>query len=207
MLQALIDEAGTKSLGSQVRKPEINEYARNVLQKIDGVSKERIEAEPLVTVEIEKSEDAPAPKSKPSKPKSAVNIKHSDEVAQLLQAAGIDKLTSLYHSICTINVAHHTPLLAVGVWTFFECLSGALGRGDKTPLKDFYNKNRFTALGLGTGKELNGPVKAVERISDAGNITKHHTVSANFNAPQLINDMDTLRPLILATLKEITKNA
>lgn len=206
VLRALLDEAGTKSLGSQVRKPEINEYARNVLQKIEDVSGERIEAEPLVPVTVEKEEPPATPRVKPAKPKGAVNIKHDDEIARLLQSIGADKLTSLYYSICIINAAHHTPLLAIGAWSFFECLSGSLGRKDTVPFKDFYQKSKLESLGVGTGKELNGPLKALERIADAGNITKHHKIAANFHAPQLINDMETLRPVILATLKEIEKN-
>lgn len=206
VLRALLDEAGTKSLGSQVRKPEINDYARNILQKLEGVSGERVEAEPLIMVEAEKDEEPARSKGKPPKPKGAVNIKHNDEIAELLQAIGADKLVSLYHSICTINVAPHTPLLAVGAWTFFECLSGSMGRKDSQAFKDFYQKSRLEALGVGTGRELQAPLKAIERIADAGNITKHHKCAANFHAPQLINDMDTLRPVILASLKEIVKN-
>lgn len=213
ILRALLEEARTKTLGSQVRKEAINQYVRNTLAKLDSVSGRRIDPETVASVISQPNasltgDEAAEPemRAKPLRRKEATHIKRNDEIVKLLESVGANKLSSLYHSICVLNVGVHTPMVSIAVWAFFECLSASIGRSDGNAFKDFYAKNKLERLGVGSGRELTAPIEAIKRIADFGNITKHHKISANYNAPQLVNDMDTLGPVIVASLKEVVAN-
>lgn len=218
VLKEILAEAGAKSLGSQVRKEKIDHYARNTLQQLKGVTATRIEGEPLIDVVTEVPAEpgssapplvavqASKPPAKPVKPKSAANIASDDEITIGLEKLGSYKLKSLYYSICMINAEHHTPLIAVGVWCFFECLGASMGKEDKTAFKDYFSKSKLSSMGLGAGKELNAISTALNRISEYGNVTKHHSTSAHFDTRQLINDVETLGPLMRAALKSMLPN-
>ncbi|MEK6789270.1 MAG: hypothetical protein AABY68_10005 [Pseudomonadota bacterium] len=201
VLRALLQEAGEKSLGSQAKKTAINDYARK-LQQLDGLTPTRIEPEPLLKIEQESDGKSGLP-TRPERPRHPVHIAYDDEVANALKALGFGKLFSLHFSVCKVNVDLHTPLVAVGIWSFFESLAASIGKNESQAFKDFFNRGRMSQLEIGKGQALNAPVQAIQRIADFGNVTKHHSVGANFNAPQLINDMATLKPLILACAKEL----
>lgn len=218
VLKEVLDEAGAKNLGSQVRKEKIDYYARNTLQQLSGVTATRIEPEPLAELVAEVSAEPGStasasvavqpskPPTKPVKPKSAANITSDDEIATALEQLGSYKLKSLYYSICKINAEHHTPLIAVGVWCFFECLGASIGKTEGTAFKDYFSKSKLTSIGLGSGKELNAVATALGRVADYGNVTKHHSTSAHFDTRQLINDMETLRHLMRAALRSMLPN-
>lgn len=218
VLKEVLREAGAKDLGSQVRKEKIDHYARTTLQQLPGVSSARIEPEPLIEVvaevpaqTAEADPDAPTvlpskPPAKPVKPKSAANIASDDEITAYLETLGSYKLKSLYYSICMINAEHHTPLIAVGVWCFLECLGASMGKTEATAFKDYFTKSKLTAMGLGSGKDLNAISQALARVADYGNITKHHKTAAHVDTRQLINDMETLGPLMRAALKSMIQN-
>ncbi|MFT3972175.1 MAG: hypothetical protein QM699_01555 [Amaricoccus sp.] len=218
VLKEVLKEAGAKNLGSQVRKEKIDHFARTTLQQLPGVSSARVEPEPLIEMVTEVPSDgsgaepgAPAvqpskPPAKPVKPKSAANIASDDEILASLDTLGSYKLKSLYYSICMINAEHHTPLIAVGVWTFIECLGASMGKTETTAFKDYFGKSKLAAMGLGSGKELNATTQALSKVADYGNITKHHKSAAHVDTRQLINDMETLTPLMRAALKSMIQN-
>jgi hypothetical protein len=57
-------------------------------------------------------------------------------------------------------------------------------------------------LGFSGRDNVNSITQALHRISSYGNTTKHHEKSANFNSEQLVNDMDTLKDVILKLAEE-----
>lgn len=215
VLKNVLDEAGAKSLGSQVRKEKIDHYARSTLQQLKGVTATRIEPWPLMDAVVTPAADPGStvhaavpvqpskPPARPLKPRLGVNITSDDEIEDALNKLGSYKLKSLYYSICMINAEHHTPLIAVGVWCFIECLGASMGKTDGTAFKDYFSKSKLNSMGLGSGKDLNAVSAALGRIADHGNITKHHSTSAHLETRQLINDMETLVPLMRSALRSM----
>lgn len=212
VLNEILKEAVEKNLGSQAKKAKIDNFARE-LQQLPGVTPVRIEPEPLeepngdddnpkepIDDDDKPGGDEPKP---PKPPKRPEYVRQEEDVYKALAETGSEKLQSLYYSICKISVKHHTPLIAVGIWSFFECLTASIGRNDKTPFKDFLTKGWMSSEGIGKGKELNALTEAVQRIAAFGNVTKHHHVAANFDYAQVVNDMKTLNPVILACVEKL----
>ena len=94
----------------------------------------------------------------------------------------------------------HTPLVAVGVWSFFETLTACAGRKDGTSFDSFLNNAKLVSYGI-KGKTT-ALREALVRIRGYGNTTKHHPVAVTFNGDQLNNDMIALREIILKCIEE-----
>ncbi|MEM9397191.1 MAG: hypothetical protein AAF991_06900 [Pseudomonadota bacterium] len=176
----------------------IEDYARD-LSSLGGQSHKRIEAEPLGP---EPKKAKKQPRSKPGKSKPPQRLPYRSEVAHALKALGNWKLQSLYHSICDVSLQENTPLLAVGVWSFFETLTAAAGRKPETDFYSFLSVNRIAGYSLGNKQQTKPMRDAVQRILHFGNTTKHHDTAASFNGNQLHNDMDTLGALILKLIED-----
>lgn len=188
-------------VNSRMNKPAIIAYARP-LSALSGVSPTRIESEPLSEEPGTKSKRA-KPKT-PSRPKRVTHVLYQDEIAAALKGLGNEKLISLYHSICSIDLDPHTPIVAVGTWSFFETLTACAGRTDKTSFDSFLSKSKLGFYGI--SGEVVTYRSAMERIREYGNTTKHHRISATFNGDQLNNDMTTLKDVILKCIEEAMKN-
>lgn len=107
------------NVNSRMNKDEIIEYARP-LNSVAGVTGARIQAEPLSSG----AEVRPGRRQTQSRrPAHAKHVQYEDEIGVALKSYGNDKLQSLYHSICTIDLDPHTPIVAVGTWAFFESLT------------------------------------------------------------------------------------
>jgi hypothetical protein len=187
--------AGT-DVTSRKNKTEIVQYART-LAALPGVTSARIEAEPIGT-------DGAGPKRrarrKPKKPQKARHVQYEEDIFQALKSLGNEKLSSLYHSICALELEHHVPLASIGAWAFIETLTGAAGRNDGTSFDAFLTKQRLSHFGI-TGDDQKVIRTALTRTADYGNMTKHHKVSAAFNGDQLNNDMILLKPVILKCIE------
>ena len=234
ILAAVLEEAKEKNLGSQASKAKIDRFARD-LNKLPGVSVNRIDPEPLEPIEAPNNEPGqgreedtpnggggssgggggtggagsdPNPGGGPNeKPKSKKYVVEEEKISSGFEDLNHDKLVSLYKSLCTINCETHTPLIAVGVWSFFETLAATMG-SDK-PFKDFFKRGKgakLDSLGLGYGQSVKAVVDALSRIAGYGNITKHDAVSAFYDYRQVINDMKALTPLVEACIKELKRN-
>lgn len=144
-------------------------------------------------------------KQSPRKPEKPKYVLYEREIHKKLINIPSFKLEKIYYSICKISLEDHTPLICVGIWSFFECLTAKIGRSDTIDFSSFLSKQKLKSLGVGDNKTY--PIcQAIKRISDYGNTTKHHENSANFNGEQLANDMDTLKELI-CKLSEEAKNS
>jgi len=193
-----------KDVNSRMNKPEILDYARG-LTATKNLSGQRTPPSPI---------KAPMPKGSgkkkkaPTPPQQAPFIRYELEIADALERLGVHKLQSLYHSITNVDLPPNTPLIAVGVWSFFETLTACAGRDVGTDFSSFFSNQRLANLGFGSGKALTPLRTALEHIRDYGNNTKHHNVAAVFNGDQLNNDMETLKGVALKTIQEaVNKNA
>jgi hypothetical protein len=189
-----------EDVNSRMNKPEIIRYARP-LDSLPGVSATRIEPESLSTPGEGGQKKTRAGRKHPRKPEKLRHIHYADEIASALKGYGNNKLESLYHSICTVELEHHTPLVCVGVWSFFETLTACAGRNGQTSFPDFMSKVRLGQYGVTPGA-MPGVRHALTRVSEYGNVTKHDPVAATFNADQLNNDMITLRAVILKCIED-----
>lgn len=189
------------SVNSRMNKPKIIEYARP-LGSVPGVTSTRIEAEPLSSDSgTAGTKKGGKRKTKPKKPQKARHVDYADEIASALKGYGNYKLASLYHSICDIELEHHTPMVCIGAWAFFETLSACAGRNEGTAFGSFFSNNRLGTYGI-TGNGRTSVRTALDHIQDYGNTTKHDPVAATFNGDQLNNDIQTLKPLILKCIEE-----
>jgi len=188
------DLTGPKpKVNSRARKTDIDQYSRE-LTAVDGVSRDRVD--PVAIDAIEKPKRRTR-KKKPTKPAKRKHVEYEEAIDNKLRSNGANKLSSLYYSICAVDLDPHTPLISVGTWSFLESLTSLMGRADGESFESFLNKQRLQNLGLGTGPKTKALREAVGRLAENGNTTKHHHTAANFNGDQLANDMDTLKDLIL----------
>lgn len=194
------DLVGKKDVTSRMNKEHIIKYARP-LASLQGVTTSRVEPESLSTeATVEKTKATR--RKKPKRPEKAKHVQYEEEIFQALRAYGNGKLESLYHSICSVELEHHTPLIAIGTWAFFETLTSCGGR-KATSFPDYLQKSKLAAMGI-TGSTVH--IKdALKRISDYGNTTKHHPVAATYNGDQLNNDMIALKDVILKCIEEAAK--
>ncbi len=187
---------------SRMNKEEIIRYARP-LGSIPGVAATRIEAESLSTEAAGKTKRNV--RKRPRKPEKVKHVQYEDEIFAALKNFGNEKLSSLYHSICTIELDPHTPLVAVGTWSFFETLTACAGRNEGTSFEAFLSNSKLNNYGL-TG-EKSTLHAAMGRIREYGNTTKHHRIAATFNGDQLNNDITALKSVILKCIEEAAANA
>ena len=184
---------------SRQNKAGIDSYARK-LGTTKGQSHERLEeAEPIV-----RDPEQPKPKKRPhpGKTKPPKCLPCWEDIESALKSLGNWKLQTLYHSLCKVPLKGNTPLLAVGVWSFFETLTASAGRNPKTDFHSFLSQHRLIEYGLGTKNQINPLRDAAKRIRDYGNTTKHHDTAAAFNSEQLYNDLDSLGETILKVIDD-----
>ncbi|MGC6520752.1 MAG: hypothetical protein ACON37_12090 [Candidatus Puniceispirillaceae bacterium] len=184
-------------VNSRQNKSDVEKYAVRLVASADGKLLKLEEPEPVFVHQIEPDTNKKK-KPRPQKPRPLRHINHSIEISQSLERTGSRKLILLYHSLCKVRLDHHATLLAVGVWTFFECLA-ALDNCET----DFvgYFTGRLKAYGL-VDKGSNKSIKdALRNVSAYGNKTKHHQIAAQFDGEQLANDMEVLSPLVVAVLR------
>lgn len=194
-----------KSVNSRMNKPQITEYARP-LGSLPGVTATRIASESLAMSGADDSGKAKRTRrAKPRKPEKLRHIQYADDVASALKTYGNHKLESLYHSICTVELEAHTPMVSIGAWAFVETLTACAGRTEGTPFGNFLSNHRLGLYGL-TGSKT-AIRQALTRIQDYGNSTKHEPLAATFNGDQLNNDLGVLRPVIIKCIEEAASQA
>ena len=183
-------------VNSRQNKSDVERYVVRLVASADKKLLKLEEPEPVFVQQIEPDTNKKK-RPRPQKPRPLRHINHSIEIAESLERTGSRKLILLYHSICKVRLDHHATLLAVGVWTFFECLA-ALDNCETNFVS--YFTGRLRTYGL-VDKGNNKSIKdALKNVSAYGNKTKHHQIAAQFDGEQLANDMEVLSPLIVAVL-------
>ncbi len=177
---------------SRQNSKEIVEYARKFPGRA-GLSPEKIDP---VTISV----DAPKKskrKSRPKKPKRQVHLFYSAEIHEALKQIPSYKLEHIYYSICRLELADYTPLLAVGVWSFIESLTSITGREDGVSFFSYLSRKKLQSLYGETSNAFKAEREALDRISKFGNTTKHDGKGAMFNGEQLANDFEIIAPIVL----------
>jgi hypothetical protein len=198
LLRKFLADLGTGYVNSRTNKDQHTAYARE-LGAVHGQSHERVLP---VSLASPAGRSGPGGRPRPKKRKPRVVVPYEPEIMTALERLGGEKLPNLYTSICTVPLDAHTPLVSIGVWAFLESLSAKAGR---TPLSDFlsfFSKQRLQTYGISTGKGDKAIAEALRRVSASGDVTKHDAVAALFNADQLVNDMETLKDLIIKCAEE-----
>lgn len=196
LIRFLKDLLNGEKVNSRKNRSDVIAYARE-LGAMPGLTNTRIEPETLGTSEKKPSRGKTT--KKPKQVASARHITYDSEVADSLRALGNEKLERLYYSICQLELADHTLLVCIGAWAFFETLTACQGRSGQS-FPQFLQKTKLESLGIGA--DTRSERTALERISEFGNTTKHHPVSATFNGSQLNNDMTTLKDVIMACIAD-----
>ncbi len=187
-----------QEVNSRQNKESVETYARN-LSSLPGQNHRRIEAEPILPAPEGAKRRRRSPPCKAIRPQK---LPWESEISDALKTLRNWKLQNLYHSICSVPLQENTPLLAVGVWSFFETLTARAGRSAQTDFHSFLTQNRLQEYGLGTKSQVKPLRDALQRIQNYGNTTKHHDTAASFNGDQLFNDMDSLRDLIVKVIDD-----
>ena len=165
-----------KVVTSRKNKPEITSYARS-LTALPQVTTTRVEPEPL-SARGRGAGKRRGTSKRPHAPEMARTIRYEADIFAVLRALDNDKLTSLYHSICSIELKPHAPLVGIGVWAFLETLTAGQGRIENTSIHSFLSKDRLGQLGFRDTRAIHA---ALVRIRDMGNTTKHHQTAAVFH--------------------------
>lgn len=232
VLKRILQEAIDKKLGSQASKKDIDDFARTI-QSSKEFSNKRVEPEALPRMEDKDIDFTPSDNAeekdasrgdsdtrsdqavtltsgdsshKPQTPHMPECIAANRNIEAGLEDIGRYKLRSLYASICQVNAKKHTPLVTVGVWSFIESLTAAMGRKDSIAFNDYFSANKLQELGIEKGASTKACTEVIKRIATNGNLTKHHEKAGQFNYPQLINDLSVLDDLIIKCIAEIKNN-
>ncbi|MBD8677912.1 hypothetical protein [Sphingomonas sp. CFBP 13720] len=200
LLRKFLDDLGTGSVNSRANKDQHTAYARE-LGAMRGQTHERTEPTSL-TPSARTSFETDPKKSRPKKRKPPRYVSYDTDVMDALEGLGGDKLPNLYSSICSVALDAHTPLVAIGAWAFLESLTAKAGRNVGTDFPSFFSKQRLKDYGLPTGKGDKAIMEALRRVSTSGDVTKHDGGAAFFNGEQLVNDMETLKKLIIGCAAE-----
>ncbi|MBD0865949.1 MAG: hypothetical protein GDA36_10305 [Rhodobacteraceae bacterium] len=195
LAQRFIGDLLSGEVTSRHKTPDIEKYAGK-LDSIKGLTRERVDSKPLAHDHSTSGVSPnPSEKSIKTKPKRVSKISYDAKIDEDLKKLDNRKLISLYNSVTKVSAWEHTPLVAVGVWSFFETLTALLGR-EKASFSSFLNKQCLKYHGIDAA-DIRAVLEAIERIHAYGNTTKHHHTSATFSADQLDNDMTILRGLIV----------
>lgn len=232
VLQILLEEARTKSLGSQANKTMIDGFVRT---KITGSGEfsntylkepEPIRADPADDKDTDQpdgigqgggdksgaggddQEDGTTGKGqggrgKPAKPAKRRYIPTSSEIEDLLSQLENHKLQRLYFSICSVNVRDHPLLIGVGIWSFFESLASLMGASENMSFSSFYKPGRLSDLGVAKGDAARQMNKILEDLGRGGNLGKHHAVAGQFDPDQLMTNWEAMDLLIVKSLSHL----
>lgn len=155
-------------------------------------------------------EPNPAPEQSPDplplqKPPVRTFIGRNADIEAMLFPLNSQKLTSLYSSCVSLSLRDHAPLITVGLWSILESLC-ALHAGKEVQFVNYLGgSNLEQKFGIKDTAQRKTMRAALDRISTAGNSTKHHPTAASFDGPQLANDFDILVPLVAAIYSSILK--
>lgn len=182
-----------EEVSSRKGKDDIAAYGRRIVEQ------EKISDQRMTPAAAEGSGRGQATKprrTKPTPPKKPAALPHSRKIELALRELDSYKLQSLYHSITKLDLEDHTPLLAVGLWSFVDSLTANLGRLDRDSFSSFFSNDRLASLGY-SDRSLRKPMpEMLRRVQDYGNNTKHHALGGAFDAKQLYNDMEVLTELL-----------
>lgn len=187
-----IFDVANRTITTRENYNDIASYANN-LRNLPGVTGSRVPRH-----SINPSQRGKGTRARPKPPKKPTKIQLSEELAEALRRIPSYKLEKLYFSICSLNLQSHTPLLAVGAWSFLETLTALDGRHEGVDFQSYLSNQKLSELGMKDRGESKAIRPVLKRIAEFGNSTKHDRTSAAFNGEQLANDIQTIEKVMLA---------
>lgn len=200
LLGRFVDDLVEGTVNSRAKSDDVEKYAAQ-LNKTEGITGKT--QAPRAIVAKRTAKKTSARRQGPTRPTRRHKISSNSDIRSELSRIGNFKLERLYYSITEVGLTSHTPLLAVGVWSFLETLTALSGRTSSTAFPAYLNPTKLETLGVGKKLHTKAARDALQRCSDFGNTTKHHSTSAAFNGEQLANDFETIEPVILAIAKTL----
>jgi hypothetical protein len=198
VLKEFMESVATKGITTRDNRDEITAYSHR-LRALEGLSAIPVARHEVKPKEADKTTTKPA---KPTKPLKPTKIPPSDALQIALKDMPSYKLEQLYFSLCSLSLATHTPLIAIGAWSFLETLTAICGRKSGTDFLSYLSIQTLQNLGLGGKTDTSSLRQAVERISELGNSTKHNKTASAFNGDQLANDFQTMEKMLIALAKD-----
>jgi hypothetical protein len=193
VLQKFMGDVAKKDIHTRDNAEKIIVYSHN-LRKTDGVTGERTSRHLASNPDEQKISDH---SSGPQKPKKPTKISPNIDLQEALKDIPSYKLEKIYFSLCSLSLSTHTPILAVGAWSFIETLTALDGRKPETGFPSYLSAQKLSDMGMGAKNETKTIREVVKRISELGNSTKHNRTSAAFNGDQLHNDFETIDKMLL----------
>jgi hypothetical protein len=186
---------------SRHRKEQIDQYGRQLARSSD-ISGDRIQPMSLAAAVAPAAKKKKRAKLAPKKHRKKQHIDYDATLAQAIADISSDKLESLYHSICNVQLEPHTPLLTIGVWAFVESLCARAGKSEGTAFTAFLSNQKLSDLGA-SGSARRPIRDALDRIEGHGNATKHDRTAGSFDGKQLANDFATITPVMVKLLESL----
>jgi hypothetical protein len=135
---------------------------------------------------------------KPTKPTYDF-LPFSQDIEDRLATLGNQKLSVLYHELCTTKI-ESVQLLCIGWWSFLSTLCSVLQNQQSADFSSFLSHDRLSKIGFSDKSERKNYILALESIAEGGNTTKHATTATMLNQDQLYNDVQTIERVIVRLL-------
>jgi len=207
-LKKVMEDLRDRKFIAQAKTKDIEEYADNLAQQV------QISGEQIAPVQIDPSPPPSLPQesqnSVPASSRKRNRLPREERISKLLKNLDNEKMETLYESLCKI-VLHdkNTPLLTVGVSIFLETLAkNAFPEKPNTrTFREIYDNNRIKGLlDMPSNDKSHKAVRnTLDQIDKESNNIKHHKTAAHYNPNQLKTYMETLTPLIEASIKKAIK--
>ncbi|MBI1822568.1 MAG: hypothetical protein HYR80_00395, partial [Nitrospirae bacterium] len=152
LLKKFIADLLSDVVNSRSNSKAIKEYSRT-LGTTDGLTGRRTDPESLSDPSA--GGTGRKRKTSPKKPDRPKNIRYEADIHAKLKAIPSYKMETIYYSICDISLENHTPLISVGAWSFFECLTSQCGRNSATSFNDFLSKQKLNSMGFSVKEDVN----------------------------------------------------
>ena len=186
---------------SRANGQDMVSYANNLSQRVQ-ISQDRIDPE-IISIGSDNQKTKQTRKTKPRAPAVPSTLHYDREAYSDLKKIGNQKLTNVYYSLCSLELAEHAVLISVGIWSFFECLTSAAGRTETTPLLGFLSRD-FLQNQCGIAKDdSKAVIVALDSIYRRGNDSKHHAYAGSYDPKEINNNWVVTAGLVMALIKKI----
>jgi len=152
-----------------------------------------------VDSDVKPDKTRPAPRL--TRPKPKPRIEASDRVLAALSKLDSGKISSLYYSLCQIDLIKHPILASIGAWAFFETLTRV--SGSDGPFLSHFN-NRISIWFAADKNAAKTYRKLLKDISEMGNLDKHDGEYYTLDARQLALKFQKLEPCIIKSIESAT---
>lgn len=186
---------------SRANGQDIVSYANRLAQKIQ-ISGDRIEPE-IANSSVGTQKSKQTRKTKPRAPEVPTRLQFESETYANLKKINNQKLTSIYYSLCSLELADHAVLISVGIWSFFECMTAAAGRTEQTPMLGFLSRD-FLQNQCGMARDdSKAVVVALDNIYRRGNDSKHHAIAGSYDPMEINNNWVVTAVVMKGLLQKI----